>query len=256
MSAHPVARYIPLLIAGDEQGLRDLFRGPPRINDPYVGWVQESRFDQFVENSHQGLRERSASVEHVTTIETSGGATEECVLRLVRFGDMVSLPVAIASDSAPDAGLESIRVYHSMWPLLGFHLVRAPVLPVLAAVVLPDVVGRYHDCLARGDLSGILEQFAPAGELREPNGSLPVHRGATELRRFFTVLFSNGGGLGLETCAIANKGASCALEYVVTRWGRSRLTHQAAAAVYERADTGLLAGVRMYDDLEHPFLRN
>ena len=256
MSAHPVARYIPLLIAGDEQGLRDLFDGPPQINDPHVGWVQESLFDQFVENSHEGLLERSASVEHVTTTASGSGATEECVLRLVRFGSTVSLPVAIASDTSPDARLDSIRVYHSMWPLVGFHLLRTPVLPSLAALVLPDVVGRYHDCLARGDLSGILEQFAPGGELHEAGGSLQVHRAATELRRFFTVLFSNGGGLGLETCAIANKGASCALEYVVTRWGRSRLTHQAAAAVYERADTGLLAGVRMYDDLEHPFLRN
>ena len=185
MTAHPVARYIPLLIAGDEQELRDLFRDPPRINDPHVGWVQESRFDQFVENSHKGLLEQSASVEHVTTTATSSGATEEC-----------------------------------------------------------------------GDLSGMPEQFAPAGELREPGGSLQVHRGATELRRFFTVLFSNGGGLGLEHCTIANEGASCALEYIVTSWGRSPVTHQAAAAVYERADTGLLAGVRMYDDIEHPFQRN
>ena len=133
---------------------------------------------------------------------------------------------------------------------------RAPVLPVLAALALPDVIGRYHDCLARGDLSGILEQFAPAGELHEPGGSLHVHRGTTELRRFFTDLFANGGGLGLEHCAIANEGASCALEYVVTSWGRSPLTHQAAAAVYERADTGLLAEVRMYDDIEHPLQRN
>ena len=137
-------------------------------------------------------------------------------------------------------------------PLVGFHLLRTPVLPSLAALILPDVVGRYHDCLARGDLSGILEQFAPGGELREAGGSLQVHRGATELRRFFTVLFSNGGGLGLEHCAIANEGASCALEYVVTSWGRSSVTHEAAAAVYERADTGLLAGVRMYDAIEHP----
>ena len=256
MSGHPVARYIPLLIAGDEDGLRDLFRGPPRINDPHVGWVQESRFDEFVANSHQGLRERGASVEHVTTTASGRGATEECVLHLVRFGNAVSLPIAIVSDTSPDTRLESIRVYHSMWPLVRFHLVRTPVVPVLAAFVLPDVVGRYHDCLARGDLSGILEQFAPGGELHEPGGALQVHRGATQLRRFFTILFSNGGGLGLEQCTIANEGASCALEYVVTSWGRSAVTHQAAAAVYERADTGLLAGVRMYDDIEHPFLQN
>ena len=256
MTVHPVARYIPLLIAGDEQGLRDLFRGPPRVNDPHLGWVEESRFDQFVENSHQGLRERSATVEHISTTASGAGATEECVLRMVRSGDTVLLPVAIASDTSPDARLDSIRIYHSMWPLVGLHLVRAPVLPVLAALALPDVIGRYHDCLARGDLSGILEQFAPEGELRESGGPLHVHRGATELRRFFTVLFSNGGGLGLEHCTIANEGASCALEYVVTTWGRLSLPHQAAAAVYERADTGLLAEVRMYDDIERPLQGN
>ena len=256
MSAHPVARYVPLLIAGDERGLRNLFRGAPRVNDPHLGWVDEARFEQFVENSHQGLRERSATVEHITTTATGGGATEECILRLQRYGDTVLLPVAIASDTSPDARLESIRIYHSMWPLLGFHLVRAPVLPVLAALALPDVVGRYHDCLARGDLSGILEQFAPGGELREPGGALNVHRGAAALRRFFTVLFANGGGMGLELCTIANEGASCALEYVVTSWGRTSMPRQAAAAVYERADTGLLSEVRMYDDIEHPLQVN
>jgi len=253
VTAHPVARYVPLLIAGDEQGLRDLFRGPPRVNDPHVGWVDESRFDQFVENSHQGLRERSATVEHITTTATGGGATEECVLHMERSGDAVSLPVAIASDTSPDARLDSIRIYHSMWPLIGLHLVRAPVVPVLAALPLPDVVGRYHDCLARGDVAGVLAQFAPEGGLCEPGGALNVHRGATELRRFFTVLFSNGGSVGVELCAVADEGASCALEYVVTTWGRSALAHQAAAAVYERADTGLLAEVRMYDDVERPF---
>ncbi|HKC11154.1 MAG TPA: nuclear transport factor 2 family protein [Vicinamibacteria bacterium] len=253
MTPHPVARYIPLLIEGDERGLRDLFRGPPRVNDPYLGWVEESRFDEFVEDSHQGLQERSATVEHLGTTATGDGATEECILRLVRSRDTVSLPVAIASDTSPDARLGSIRIYHSMRPLLGFHIVRAPILPVLATLVLPDVVSRYHDCLARGDLAGILEQFAPEGQLREPGGEVPIHRGATQLRRFFTLLFANGGGLGLEHCAMADEGASCALESVLTTWGHTRLPRQAAAAVYERADSGLLAEVRMYDDVEYPY---
>jgi len=256
VTVHPVARYIPLLIAGDEQGLRDLFRGPPRVNDPHLGWVEESRFDQFVENSHQGLRERSATVEHISTTASGAGATEECVLRMVRSGDTVLLPVAIASDTSPDARLASIRIYHSMWPVAGFHLVREPILPTVAGLFLPDVIGRYHDCLARGDVAGIVQQFAPSGALREAGDAAEMHRGATALSRFFTVLFANGGGLGVEHCTIADEGASCALEYVVTTWGRSSLPHQAAAAVYERADTGLLAEVRMYDDIENPLHLN
>jgi len=256
VTAHPVARYIPLLIEGDEVGLRALFQGAPRVNDPHLGWIEDARFEQFVENSHQGLRERSATVEHLSTTATASGATEECVLRLVRYGHPVSLPVAIASDASPDARLVSIRIYHSMWPLAGFHIVRGPILPTVADLFLPDVIGRYHDCLARGDVAGIVRQFAPSGALREAGDAAEMHRGAAELSRFFTVLFGNGGGLGVEHCTIADEGASCALEYVVTTWGRSSLPHQAAAAVYERADTGLLAQVRMYDDIENPLHRN
>lgn len=253
---HPIARYIPLLIAGDEQGLRDLFTGAPRVNDPFLGWVDDTRFAEFVLNSHRDLLERGARVKHVATTSTGSGATEECVLSLVRFGVVVALPVAIASDTSPDELLDAVRVYHTMKPLLGFHLVRSPILPTVATLVLPDVVGRYHDCLARGDLPGILDQFAPGGELRESRGAATLHRGVDALRAFFTVAFSNGGGLGLEPCTVNDAGASCALEYVVTAWGRSVVPHQGAAAVFERADTGLLSAVRMYDDVEHPFTRN
>ena len=252
MIAHPLARYIPLLIEGDERGLRDLFTGVPRVNDPHLGWVQEARFEEFVEESHQGLRIRKAEVEHVATVASGSVATAECILTMMLAGTTVSIPVAVAGDTADDTRLESVRIYHSMWPLLGFHLVRAPILPVLAALVLPDVIGQYHDCLARGDVSGILRQFAPAGALREAGGAVLVHRGTDALRQFFTALFSNGGGIALQHCAIADDGISCAVESVVTAWGRSPLPHQAAAAVYERADTGLLSEVRIYDDVDRP----
>src|SRR4029450_10971743 len=101
------------------------------------------------------------------------------------------LPVAISSHTTPDAKLESIRIYHSMWPLVGFHLVRAPILPTDSALVLPDVVGRYHDCLARGDAAGIVQQFAPSGGLREAGGSAEVRRGSGALLRLFSGILAN-----------------------------------------------------------------
>jgi len=252
MSPHPVARYVPLLIAGDERGLRDLFVGAPRVNDPRLGWVDDTRFSEFVLNSHRGLLERHASVEHAAITATTSGATEECVLTLVRSGSAAVLPVAVAGDTSPDDLLVSIRIYHSMWPLLGVHLVRRPILPRVRPLALPDVIGRYHDCLARGDLSGILEQFAPQGEVREAGSLTALHRGSEALRRFFALLFENGGGIALEQCAIRDTGSTCALEYVITAWGRSPLPPQAAACVFERSDAGLLAAVRMYDDVSVP----
>jgi hypothetical protein len=250
MTPHAVARYIPLLIAGDEQGLRDLFVGAPRVNDPRLGWVDDSRFAEFVLNSHRALMERRATVEHGATTATRAGATEECIVTLVRAGSSAALPVALAGDTSTGDLLVSLRIYHSMWPVVGGHLLRRPILPVARDLALPDVIGRYHDCLARGDLAGILEQFAPQGELREAGSATARHRGTEALRRFFSLLFSNGGGVALEQCAVRDAGSTCSLEYVITAWGRSPLPPQAAACVFERSDAGLLAAVRMYDDVE------
>ena len=44
----------------------------------------------------------------------------------------------------------------------------------------------------------------------------------------------------------------CALEYNCVRWGSHELPPQAGIAVYERAPDGLLAAVRVYDDVEAP----
>lgn len=253
---HPIARYVPLLIEGDLGGLRALFRDVPRVNDPHLGWVETSRFEQFVAASHDGLVERSASVRHLATTTSGTGAVEECLLTLLRRGTTIELPVAVAGETGAGALLESVRVYHSMWPLIGMHLLREPILSPPAALLLPDVVGRYHDCLARGDLAGILRQFDPEGTLHESRGGSGVHRGGAALRRFFAPLVENGRGIGLEHCSLTDDGACCALEYNIKSWGRGSIEPQAGAAVYERSSAGLLADVRLYDDIEPASLGN
>jgi hypothetical protein len=249
---HPVARYVPLLIEGDLQGLLDLFDDAPRINDPWLGWVEGATFPAFVAASAEGLAERKAQVEHLATTITTSGAVEECVLSLVRRGAAVRLPVAIAA--ALSAGLlDSVRIYHSMWPLIGAHFVRSAILPALPGLRLPDVIGRSHESLARGDLKGILREFEPDGAVYEPSAERDVHRGTAELRQFFGGLLSRGG-IDLERCAVTDDGTCCALEYNVTACGDTPLPHQAGIAVYERAHTGLLSSARIYDDIEkrHP----
>jgi hypothetical protein len=245
---HPVSRYIPLLIDGDLEGLLDLFGNVPRINDPRLGWVEGEAFELFVATSAEGLGEREAHVEHLTTTSTPLGAVEECIVSLRRRGETVRLPVAIAAVIASDT-LTSIQIYHSMWPLMGAHGVRPPILPAHMEIVLPDVVGRYHETLAAGDVSGTLAQFEGEGRLHEPNGATRVHRGTIELRRFFGGLLERGG-MSVERCSLTDDGSSCALEYNLTEWGDSFLPHQAGIAVYERARSGLLAAVRLYDDFE------
>jgi hypothetical protein len=115
------------------------------------------------------------------------------------------------------------------------------------------VVGRYQVALDKGDAEAILGTFAPDGYLREPIGPHNTHRGTPELRSFFTKCFSAGGGVGLQSCAVTDDGVRCAVEYNCVRWGTHDLPSQAGIGVYERSPDGLLAAVRIYDDVEAPF---
>jgi hypothetical protein len=56
----------------------------------------------------------------------------------------------------------------------------------------------------------------------------------------------------LEHCAVTDDGVRCALEYNCVRWGHRDLPPQAGMGVYERGADGLLAAVRVYDDVQAP----
>jgi hypothetical protein len=116
----------------------------------------------------------------------------------------------------------------------------------------PDVVGRYQEALAAGDLDAIVAMFEPDGYAREPAGGQYIHRGPEELRAFYELLFSNEGGIPLEHCALTDDGRACALEYNVARWGKTELPPEAGVAVYVRGQSGKLASARIYDDTDPP----
>ena len=98
----------------------------------------------------------------------------------------------------------------------------------------------------------IMRTFTPDGYLREPDGPQFTYRGPAELRSLFDRWFGAGGGIGLQRCAVTDDGVRCALEYNCVRWGRRKLAPQAGLAVCEREADGLLAAVRIYDDVARP----
>jgi hypothetical protein len=51
---------------------------------------------------------------------------------------------------------------------------------------------------------------------------------------------------------VTDDGVRCALEYNCVRWGGHDLQPQAGIGVFERDQDGLLAAVRVYDDVETP----
>src|SRR5206468_1375347 len=114
------------------------------------------------------------------------------------------------------------------------------------------VVAEYQRALAAGDVDAIVAAFDRDGYAREPAGGEHVHRGPDGLRAFYELLFSNGGGIPLEHCAIVDDGRACVLEYNVVRWGRTELPPEAGLAVYVRGESGKLAAARIYDDTDPP----
>ena len=65
--------------------------------------------------------------------------------------------------------------------------------------------------LDAGDVDAVVHTFAPDGYFRGPFGPDHAHRGAAELRSFYTRCFSAGGGIGLQHCMVTDDGVRCAL---------------------------------------------
>ena len=165
-------------------------------------------------------------------------------------GGELAWPVAVVAES-PDPLSVVFRTYCSQWPVDGRRHIRPPILKPGDAHP-GDTVGRYQAALEAGDAEAVVGAFTPDGYYREPIGPHATHRGAVELRSFFTRGLSAGGGIGLQHCMVTDDGVRCALEFNCVRWGSHDLPPQAGLGVYERGPDGLLAAARVYHDVEPP----
>lgn len=252
---HAAHRFWTALLAQDAAGIRDLFAGAPSIDCPRAGRVEgDIALQRYVKETAAWLLDRPspALYEEVALTEDERRVVAEGVLALDEGGREVRLPVAAVWERAPAGGFAAARVYHTLWPIRGAHTVRPPLLPAERGLAVSGAPGRYQAALAAGDVEGVLAAFEPDGRAREPAGERYVHAGAEALRAFYAALFSNGGGIPLEHCTVTDDGVRCAIEYVVTRWGRDALPPQAGVAVYERGAGGLLRAARIYDDVDPP----
>jgi hypothetical protein len=242
------SQYLERLAQGDADGAAALFAHVADIDDPVAGRVTGDAAMKFLHDAARGLKGRSTRVELLRRTAAGSRAVREAILH----GDSGSLPVAVVAQHSEAGGLIELRVYYSSWALYGKPRVRPPTLKADARIALPDVVAKYQAALAAGDVEGVVSCFEERGLAREPAGGPHVHHGKGALRQFYTAIFSKGGGIPLGHCAVTDDGVACALEYVVTRWGKHTLPPQAGIAVYERGTTGFLAAARIYDDAAPP----
>jgi hypothetical protein len=241
------------LMAGEPDALVESFAGVPELHNPIRGRVKGTRaFEAFVSEATSWLRQHNFSVEDVGHGVTEGHGFEEVILHFDGQNGRVDLPVAIVADRRPDLRIDELRIYFSSWPIAGHHINRAPLLQPDPELRESDVVGDYQLALAAGDVNAIVATFERDGYAREPAGGRHVHRGPNGLRSFYELMFSNGGGIPLEHCAVIDDGRSCALEYNVVQWGKTKLPPEAGVAVYVRGQSGKLAAARIYDDIDPP----
>ncbi len=247
-----IDHYFDLLLAADSAGLAALFTDAPEVDDPRGGRVQgRPALEQFVAATSAWLQESHADIEHVATVTDQGRQVGEWVVHVDGSEGRWPLPVAVVADRK-DTGVECIRVYHSMWPLIGRHEVRAGLLPANPEIVLTGAVADYQRALAAGDVDGVLAAFDPDATVREPSGGPYVFRGRDALREIYSLMFANGGGIALQHCTATDDGIACAIEYNAVRWGKDEIPPQAGIAVYERGPSGRLAAARIYDDVTPP----
>ena len=249
--ADPVGQYFTALNHGDAHALESAWPGEVVVHDPRAGEIRGHRqLRHFVGHNRSWLAGQHARTETVASTVAGGRAVVELLAHLDQDGREVAWPIAVVAES-PDDQSVVFRTYCSQWPVDGRRHVRPPILGPGPADP-GDVIGRYQAALGAGDADAIVATFAPDGYYREPIGPHDAHRGATELRAFFATCFSEGGGIGLEHCAVTDDGVRCALEYNCVRWGRHALPPQAGIGVFERGPDGLLAAARVYDDVDPP----
>jgi len=248
--ADPVGQYFAALNKGDTHDLETAWPGEVVIYDPRAGVIRGHRqLRRFVHGNQSWMAEHHVRTQIVASTTVGARAVVELLAHVDPDGQDVAWPVAVVAES-PDDRSVVFRTYCSQWPVDGQRHLRSPILEPGPARP-GDIVGRYQAALAAGDADAIVSTFTPDGYYREPIGPHQDHRGAGELRSFFTACFA-GGGISLQPCAVTDDGVRCAVEYNCVAWGRHDLPPQAGIGVYERDSGGLLAAARVYDDIEAP----
>ncbi len=243
------------LLSGDFDALIGSFAGEPELHHPVRGRIRGAQaFEAYVTATNTWLQQQNASIEDVEYAVTGHRGFAEVVIHLEGDDARVGLPVLVVSDKQSDGRIVELRIYYSSWPLRGSHAVRPPVLQCDPKLRAPDVVAEYLSALSAGDADAIVATFEADGYAREPAGAPFIHRGEDGLRRFYELLFSNGGGVSLEHCLLTDDHRVCALEYNVVQWGKTELPPQAGIAVYVRGESGKLVAARIYDDVEPPLV--
>jgi hypothetical protein len=243
------------LLAGQSDQLIRRLGDRATVDDPIFGRGSGMpALERFLREVADWLAKHQASFERAGFTQGSDRDVTEGALALTFDGRRVSVPVAIVAERRKEREVE-LRLYYSTGPIHGTHAVRGPLLPQDDEVAVPPPVAAHLDALARGDLDAIVASFQNGAAVRDPSGAVhPRGDAGGALRGYYEKLLRGSGGdrAGVEILkgARADDGRTCVLEYTVVRVHGKNVAPQAGLAVYERGESGLLSGVRVYEDIQ------
>lgn len=243
--------YFPALLDPDEKTTSMLalrLGTKATVDDPIFGRASGMpALERFIDDVAAWLRQHDAKYTRLSFTTGIDRDVTEGTLVLTFESKTVDLPVAVVAERRRSREVE-LRLYYSTQPIKGTKALRSPLVPDVPDLGLPDPIGGHVEALRKGDIDAALATFESEGVLREARGL--EHRKDGDLRGHYARLFE-GGGVELLKGGAADDGRTCALEYTLVKLGGKTVPPQAALAVYERGDSGLLRAVRVYDDLEN-----
>jgi hypothetical protein len=254
----PTESYLPLLVAGDADGVLALFgNNEPVIEDPRAGRVTGVEgVRRFVAEATAFWAEGSTTVLHLRTTRSEVRTVSEDILSYQKedwHNGVLELPVAVVASVDSDQAVTALHVYFTNWPFNGRHSIRRAFVSPEAGAHHTDIVARYvEEGLMAGDVSAILNTQDADLYFREPSGPPYVHWGRAAVGKFFEGLFGQGPA-HLEPNTVTDDGRCSIMEFSVFGWNGEQWPeekHQAGLAVYERGESGLLRAIRLYDDVQ------
>jgi hypothetical protein len=243
---HPAHGYFRALAAGDAAAVRALFAGEPLLDDPFSGRVQgDAALAAHMESVRPLFAGSTTHYAPLALIETPERFVAAGQLTLASRGSVTMLPVACVCERAEGEALREIRAYYSPGILTGTRGERPPLFEPAPDLSLPDAVARHVAALAADDLDALVATYDATCLAPLP---LPLFNPADAVRRQYGAMVGKGGSIVLQPCLATADAASCAVEYVTTRWDGSDVPAQAGLVVFQlRGDR--ICQAQVYADL-------
>jgi hypothetical protein len=254
----PTESYLPLLVAGDADGVLALFgNNEPVVDDPRAGRVTGVEgVRRFVAEATAFWAEGSTTVLHLRTTKSEVRTVSEDILSYQKedwHNGVLELPVAVVASVDAGQAITALHVYFTNWPFNRRHSIRRAFVSPESEVHHTDIVARYvEEGLMTGDVAAVLNTQDADLYFREPSGPPYVHWGRADVDKFYQGLFAGGAAI-LRPNTLTDDGRCSIMEFSVLGWKGEQWPeekHQAGLAVYERGESGLLRAIRLYDDVE------